>query len=342
MHMQTRIEIADLEHWRAAVAEAVKVLRDGGVVALPTETVYGLAADASNPAAVAKIFEVKERPAFDPLIVHLAEASDLGKAAAVPRETAAVAGRLTAAFWPGPLTLVLPKSEEIPDIVTSGLPTVAVRVSKHEVMRLAARQLGRPLAAPSANRFGRISPTSAAAVTSELGGRIPLIIDGGACAEGLESTIVAIEPGEKRPVLRVLRPGPVTSEQLRKFGRVVKGCRVTDHPEAPGQFESHYAPRTPLLLFDRPDDFFPEPGKKYALLSYRGDPKDGYIDRHEWAGVEVLSPGRGKLAEAAVRFFFALRRLDAGGADAIVAEPVSEAGLGRAIMDRLRRAAAGK
>lgn len=339
--METRVEIADFENWRAAAAEAVKALKAGEIVAVPTETVYGLAADAFNAEAVAKVFEVKERPSFDPLIVHLAKASDLARVAEVPEEIAPTVRRLTTAFWPGPLTLVLPKTPAVPDIVTSGLPTVAVRVSKHEVMRAIAKDLGNPVAAPSANRFGRISPTSAGAVMAELGGRIPLIIDGGACADGLESTIVAVEAGEKRPTIRILRPGPVTREQLREFGRVVKAGRVTDRPEAPGGLEAHYAPAPPLLLFDRPEDFVPEAGKRYGLLSYRGEPRDGYHGRHAWAHVEILSPGRGKLAEAAVRFFFALRKLDASGVDAIVAEPVSEVGLGVAIMDRLRRAAAG-
>lgn len=339
--METRIQVADFEDWRTAVASAVEVLSGGGVVALPTETVYGLAADAFNPEAVAEVFAVKERPSFDPLIVHLGSADDLERVAVVPEEIAPTVRALTGKYWPGPLTLVLPKHEDVPDLVTSGLPTVAVRLSKHEVMRQVARDLGRPLAAPSANRFGRISPTSAAAVMSELGGRIPLIIDGGACSDGLESTIVAVEPGEKRPILRLLRPGPVTREQLRKIGRVVKSGRVTDRPEAPGTLEAHYAPRTPLLFFDDPEDFVPEEGKRYALLSYRGEARDGYLERHEWSEVAVLSPGSGKLAEAAVRFFYVLRELDACGADAIVAEPVSDVGLGSAIMDRLRRAAAG-
>jgi L-threonylcarbamoyladenylate synthase len=200
--------------------------------------------------------------------------------------------------------------------------------------------LGNPIAAPSANRFGRISPTSASATEVELGGRIPLIVDGGACREGLESTIVAVETGERRPQLRVLRAGPVTREQLRKFGKVVKGRRVTDRPEAPGQVESHYAPRTPLMLFERIEEFRPEPGKRYGLLSYRGEGKRSWVEAYDWAEIEVLSPGSGKLAEASVRLFYAMRRLDEAGLDGIVAEPVSEVGLGVAIMDRLRRAAA--
>ena len=338
--MQTRVEIADFENWRKAAEMAVGELKAGEIVAVPTETVYGLAADAFNTEAVAKVFEAKERPAFDPLIVHLASAGDLDLVAAVPEEIAPVVGKLAGKYWPGPLTMVLPKKDAVPDIVTSGLPTVAVRVSKHEVMRAIAKGLGRPLAAPSANRFGRISPTSASAVWSELEGRIPLIIDGGACANGLESTIITIEAGEKGPTIRILRPGPVTREELREFGRVVKAGRVTDKPEAPGTLDSHYAPTLPVLLFDSPKDFVPEEGKNYALLSYRGEARDGYVDRHEWAKVEILSPGKGKLAEAAVRFFFALRALDIKGIDAIVAEPVSDVGLGFAIMDRLRRAAA--
>lgn len=333
------MEIADFENWRTAAGEAVKELAAGGVVAVPTETVYGLAADAFNAEAVAKVFEAKERPTFDPLIVHIARAKDLEQVAVVPEELKSVVGQLSAAFWPGPLTLVLPKHEAVPDIVTSGLPTVAVRVSNHEVMRFITKELG-PVAAPSANRFGRISPTSAGAVMKELGGRIPLIIDGGACSVGLESTIIAIEPGEKRATFRLLRPGPVPREELRKIGRVVKAGRVTDHPEAPGTLESHYAPGVPVLLFEKPEDFVPEEGVNYGLLSYRGDAKDGYVDRHEWAKIEILSPGKGKLAEGAVRFFFTMRALDIKGIDAIVAEPVSEVGLGRAIMDRLRRAAA--
>ena len=338
--MQTRVEIADFEDWRTAAGEAVKVLAEGGVVALPTETVYGLAADAFNAEAVAKVFEVKERPSFDPLIVHLAKAKDLSRVAEVPEELEAVVNKLTSTFWPGPLTLVLPKSDEVPDVVTSGLPTVAVRLSKHEVMREVAKGLGNPVAAPSANRFGRISPTSTAAVLTELEGRIPLVIDGGACAEGLESTIVAVETENGNPLLRLLRPGPVTREDLRKIAKVVKAGRITDKPEAPGRLESHYAPTTPLLLFAEPGDFKPEEGKRYGLLSYRGEEKDGYVGLHDWAQVEVMSPGTGKLAEAAVRFFFLLRKLDEAGYDAIVAEPVSKDRLGAAIMDRLGRAAA--
>jgi L-threonylcarbamoyladenylate synthase len=339
--VETLVEIADFEDWRTAVDAAVKVLRAGEVVALPTETVYGLAADAFNEEAVAKIFEVKERPSFDPLIVHLGQKRDLKRVAEVPEELADLVKKLISEFWPGPLTLVLPKKAEVPDIVTSGLPTVAVRMSKHEVMRGAAKELGNPIAAPSANIFGRISPTSASAVMSELGGRIPLIVDGGACADGLESTIVAVDMDGGKPVLWMLRPGPVTREDLRKFARVAKPKSSGDQPEAPGRMEGHYAPRTPLLLFDKPEDFVPEEGKSYALLSLRGEEKDGYVGKHEWAVTEVMSPGSGKVSEVGVRLFHLLRKLDESGVDAIVAEPVGKARLGAAVMDRLQKAAAG-
>lgn len=337
--MDTKQVVADFEDWREAVDEAVALLQQGEVVALPTETVYGLAADAFNAEAAAKVFEVKERPSFDPLIVHIGHKRDLDLVAEVPEELDEVVDGLIDAFWPGSLTIVLPKKPEIPDLVTSGLPSVAVRMSSHEVMRGVARQL--PIAAPSANRFGRISPTSADAVMEELGGKIPLIVDGGACRDGLESTIVAPEMTEKGPILRLLRPGPIAKEDLRKIAKVVKPKRKKeDHIEAPGQVESHYAPGTPLLLMEKGVEFEPEEGKKYGLLSYRGEGRNSLVDLIDWAEIEVLSPGKGKLAEGAVRLFYCLRKLDAAGLDLIVAEPVSETGVGVAMMDRLRRAAA--
>lgn len=336
----TRIITAEDEDMKEAVAEAAALLAAGEVVAVPTETVYGLAADAFSAEAVAKVFAVKERPEFDPLIVHVASVRDLPLVAEVPEEIEETVRSLVGAFWPGPLTLVLPKAAGVPDLVTSGLPTVAVRQSGGLIFRAIGKALGRPIAAPSANRFGRISPTSATAVMKELGGRIPLIVDGGACREGLESTIVKVEAGEKRPLLRVLRAGPVTKEDLQKFGKVVMEKKVAERPDVPGQLESHYAPRTPLYLFDKPQDFRPEAGKRYGLISYRGDPKAGYLDLHDWEQVEELSPGSGKLPEAAIRLFHVMRLMDEAGLDGIVCEPVSEVGLGVAIMDRLRRASA--
>ncbi len=340
---ETRIVQVTDDEMKQAVTEACALLRAGEIVALPTETVYGLAADAFNPEAVAKVFAAKERPSFDPLIVHIASRGDLKNVAIVPEEIAEAVAKLTAAFWPGPLTLILPKHPDVPDLVTSGLPTVAVRQSAHPVFRAINKELGRPIAAPSANRFGRISPTSASAVMKELDGRIPLIVDAGACGEGLESTIISIAAREgKKPIFHLHRPGPITREQLQDFGKVEKVReKAGDLPHAPGQLPSHYAPHTPLVLLENPGDFKPEPGKKYGLLSYRGEDDSPYVALHEWDQVESLSPGSGKLAEAAIRLFFAMRRLDEAGLDMIIAEPVSETGLGVAIMDRLRRAAGG-
>jgi len=330
------------EDLRAAVAQAVELLRTGEVVALPTETVYGLAADAFNADAVAKIFTAKERPSFDPLIVHVVGFKGVEQVADVPRNVEKILRRLAQEFWPGPLTIVLPKNSSVPDIVTSGLDTIAVRQSASPVMKAVIQSLGSPLAAPSANRFGSISPTSSAAVMAELEGRIPLIVDAGACSEGIESTIIKIEPNLQKPVLRILRAGPITKEQLQRFGKIEYGERLSSEdgkPEVPGQLASHYAPRTPLRLLEKPEDFKPEEGKTYALLSYRQKAKDGYLKLHDWETIMALSSGSGKMPEAAVRLFFVMRQLDNAGVDEIICEPVAERGLGVAIMDRLRRAA---
>ncbi|GAA5135911.1 L-threonylcarbamoyladenylate synthase [Prosthecobacter algae] len=323
-----------------AVEEAVRLLQAGDVVALPTETVYGLAADALNPQAVAKIFEVKERPTFDPLIVHLADIKMLDLVADIPEEVKKTVARLIERYWPGPLTLLLPKKACVPDLVTAGLPTVAVRISSHPIFKRVASALNKPIAAPSANRFGAISPTSASAVLAELGGRIPLIVDGGACLHGLESTIIKVTPATPKNLITIVRPGPVTPEDLKLYGRLERMTRtvVDGASEAPGQLASHYAPRTPLRLLSKPSDFTPEEGKRYALMSYRGEEKDGYLDLADFEQVMVLSPGNGKLPEAAVRFFYVLRELDKLGVDEIIAEPMLEHGMGVAMMDKLRRA----
>ncbi len=324
-----------------AVEEAVRLLRAGEVVALPTETVYGLAADALNPAAVAKIFEAKGRPSYDPLIVHIADKKQLDTVAEVPEAIQKTVIQMIERFWPGPLTLVLPKKACVPDSVTAGLPSVAVRVSSNPIFKRIIQGLEKPIAAPSANRFGAISPTSANAVLAELDGRIPLIVDGGACMHGLESTIIKIEAGSPKPMITVLRPGPITVEDLKLYGKVQVLSRsvIDEATEAPGQLASHYAPRTPLRLLSKPSDFTPVEGKRYALMSYRGEEKDGYLDLAEFEEIMVLSPGNGKLPEAAVRFFYILRTLDQLGVDEIIAEPMFEHGMGIAMMDRLRRAA---
>ena len=327
-----------------AVEEAVRLLREGEVVALPTETVYGLAANALDAAAVAKIFEAKERPTFDPLIVHLPHKDQLDLVAEVPAEIALTLKKMTERFWPGPLTILLPKKPIVPDIVTAGLPTVAVRVSSNPIFRRVINALDKPLAAPSANRFGSISPTSASAVLAELDGRIHLIVDAGACMFGLESTIIKIEPGSPKMFITIVRPGPITAEDLKLYGKVRYATRtvVDEATEAPGQLASHYAPKTPLRLLERPSDFIPEEGKRYALMSYRGEEKDGYLNLTDWEEVMMLSPGNGKLPEAAVRFFYVLRALDKLGVDEIIAEPLHEHGMGIAMMDKLRRASVRK
>ncbi|MEI6561094.1 MAG: L-threonylcarbamoyladenylate synthase [Verrucomicrobiota bacterium] len=313
------------ESLACAVAEACRFLGAGEPVALPTETVYGLAADALRPDAVLKIFEAKERPFFDPLIVHLPDLDWLERLAAIPADDTALVQRLTACFWPGPLTLVLPRRDLVPDMVASGLPTVALRMSAHPVFRAVVAAFGRPLAAPSANRFGRISPTAAAHVMSELAGRIPLVVEGGATAHGVESTIAAVAGGR----IEILRSGPVTREELAEFAEVT-APGVVAKPVAPGQLKSHYAPRTPLRLTEHPQ---PVPGKRCGLLAWQSAAPG-------FETVEILS-ANGDLREAATRLFAAMRRLDEAGLDLILAEPVPETGLGVAILDRLRKAAHG-
>jgi L-threonylcarbamoyladenylate synthase len=308
-------------------ARAVTLLREGEVVALPTETVYGLAADALNAIAVAKIFEAKERPRFDPLIVHLPDRDWLEEVADLAAQDPRLIEKLADAFWPGPFTLVLPKREMVPDIVTAGLDTVAVRISAHPVFNKIIGVLATPLAAPSANRFGRISPTAAAHVLDELGGRIPLIVDGGPTEHGLESTIVAPRNGR----LEVLRRGPISESELTQFGEVVV-VGPSHPPQAPGQFPSHYAPRTPLVVVDDAESFVPDSEKRVGLLAWKSTGGPGFAE------VRRLSEPQG-LAEAAANLFRHLRELDNLGLDLIVAEELPEEGLGAAINDRLRRAA---
>jgi len=332
----------------ATVDATVGALANGEVVALPTETVYGLAADALRTDAVLKIFEAKERPFFDPLIVHLPSRDWLERVANIPDESRSLVEALIARFWPGPLTLVLPRTPIVPDLVTAGLETVAVRMSAHPIFGLVAQRFGKPLAAPSANRFGRISPTTAAHVHSELAGRIPIIVDGGPTEHGIESTIVTVE-GER---LRLLRAGPVTPEEIAETFRAARrGPEAADggsefllqveeslllKPQAPGQLKSHYAPRTPLALVENSAEWIRDrAGLRCGLLamSPRKDADYARFDSVEW-----LSPS-GNLREAAATLFARLRRLDEAGLDAIVAERIAEEGLGIAIMDRLRKAA---
>ena len=305
---------------------AVELLRAGELVALPTETVYGLAAEALNPIAVAKIFEAKERPKFDPLIVHLPERDWLERVAEVPRQDRQLIETLTAKLWPGPFTIVLPKRDIIPDLVTAGLETVAIRISANQVFSETIRAFSKPLAAPSANRFGRVSPTTAQHVMDELSGRIPLIIDAGPTEHGIESTIVAVRDG----MIDILRRGPITQEQLSQFGEVNVDSSA-GKISAPGQLPSHYAPKTPLRLVDDAQEF-KGPGRT-ALLTW-----NPISDEKRFVAVRRLSAQQ-DLREAATNLFRYLRELDALNVDLIVAERVPRQGLGAAILDRLERAA---
>ncbi len=292
-------------------AAAAALLREGGLVALPTETVYGLGAWARDPVAVRRIFAQKGRPADHPLIVHLPDAGHLDRWARVPAAHRARAAALAAAFWPGPLTLVLPRAPGVPDEVTGGLPTVGLRVPAHPLALATLAALGDGIAAPSANRFGRISPTTAAHVHAEFGDAVA-ILDGGPCAVGVESTIVDLSG----PVPAVLRHGGVPVEALLPH----TGPLGTSDTVAPGTLAAHYAPRTGLLISDRP-------AEEAARLRAAG------------RRVAVL-PATAAPAHAR-DLYRKLRELDALGVDILIAEPAREEGLGRAINDRLRRAAVG-
>ena len=312
---------------------AVELLRRGDVVALPTETVYGLAASASNPTAVAKIFAAKERPRFDPLIVHLPNRDWLARVADLPASDRELILQLTDNFWPGPFTIVLSKRDSVPDIVTAGLDTVAVRISAHRVFTEIVREFGEPLAAPSANRFGRVSPTTAQHVLDELDGRIPMVVDGGPTNHGIESTIVAVRGGE----IGILRRGPITDEQLSEFADIV-GETVAQKISAPGQLPSHYMPATPLRLVINAEAYLPQKNRRTGLLAWNSAFRNSQSSQMKgFAAVRNLSE-RGDLREAAVNLFRYLRELDALGLDLIVAERIPSRGLGAAIMDRLERA----
>lgn len=311
--MRTRVLAADA----AGVMEAARLIRAGRPIAVPTETVYGLAADATSSVAVARVYEAKGRPAFNPLIVHVSDMEAVERVAVLDD----VARSLAARHWPGPLTLVLParQGSSVVSLVTAGLPTVGVRVPAHAAMRAVLDAVGRPLAAPSANRSGRISPTRAEHVVRSLGRRVELVLDGGPSAVGIESTIVAVVDG----IARVLRVGAVPVDELgvpTSLEMSRSGAEGT--VEAPGQLASHYAPGKPLRL--------------EATSARHGEWLIGF---GPVAGDATLS-ATGDATEAAGRLFDRLHEADASDRPAIAVAPVPEAGLGVAINDRLRRAAA--
>lgn len=300
----------------AAITAAADLLRGGQIVAIPTETVYGLAADASNPAAVAKIYAAKGRPDFNPLIVHVPD-----KAAATNlADFGDMANRLATAFWPGPLTMVLPFREGAPiaKAVTAGLSTIAIRCPAHPVMQAVLAKSGLNLAAPSANRSGGISPTRAAHVLSSLGGAVPLILDAGPCAAGLESTIVAA----RSDGWQILRPGPVTVEDIEAVLQCPPMSAVDNKIEAPGQLTSHYSPSKPV-----------------RLNAHSAKPNEWLIGFGAVSGDENLSP-LGDLAVAAAHLFEALHNADSSDREMIAVAPIPDHSIGVAINDRLARAAA--
>ena len=306
-----------------AVADAARILRQGGLVAFPTETVYGLGANARDDRAVARVFEAKGRPRFNPLIVHVADAARAGEIVALDDRARALAAR----FWPGPLSLVLPRRADagISPLAASGLDTLAVRAPAHPVAQALLEAAGAPVAAPSANPAGGVSPTCAAHVADGLGGRVDAVLDGGPCAVGLESTVVDLSA--TRPVL--LRPGGVPAEALAQILGPLDAPAggAGEKPRSPGRLESHYAPGLPVRIGAETA----RPGE--ALLSFGVHRLTGF------AAERNLSPA-GDLREAAANLFAHLRALDRPDYAGIAAMPVPETGLGAAIMDRLRRAAA--
>jgi L-threonylcarbamoyladenylate synthase len=323
--MKTVIVDAQKDLHRAVTA-AAEVLHRKDLVALPTETVYGLAGNALEPEAVAKIFEAKERPFFDPLIIHVENTEWLARLTCPPKGATSILETLVERFWPGPLTILFPKSDLVPHLVTAGLQQVAIRMPRHPVFLEVLRAFGKPLAAPSANRFGRVSPTRAEHVFEELGSRIPLILDAGPTTVGLESTIVRVHPDK----IEILRQGPVSEEDLAEIAPT-RVLTVSEKIEAPGQTASHYAPEKPV--------YFLAPGvigaktRNDALICW------GPIRHGEYFSVvRSLSETR-DLRVAAQRLFSLLREVDRLDIRRIYIEAVPELGLGKAIMDRMRRAA---
>ena len=315
-------------HSSPLIHHASEILRAGGVVAMPTETVYGLACDALNEKAAARVFEIKGRPRFDPLIVH---AADGQQARSLVSHWPDWAEQLAQRFWPGPLTLVLPRADHVPDIVTAGLDTVALRIPNHAMAIDLIRAAGTPLAAPSANRFGAISPTTAAHVRADLGSDIDLILDGGPCGTGVESTIVTVDA--QGPLL--LRPGGTPPEVIESIlGKLRIASDSEKRPTAPGMLPRHYAPRTPMTLVTDAAAIAPEHAQGSGLLTLA--PVSPAIGARFASCVSLSDTGDLRIAAAAL--FAAMRNLDAMHLPRLFAVSVPEQGLGTAINDRLRRA----
>lgn len=309
----------------SSTEEAARWLKEGHLVAMPTETVYGLAGNALDHAAVVRIFETKERPLYNPLIVHVASVEEVRH---LVRVWPAGLDRLTRMFWPGPLTILLQRNELVPDLVTAGLDRVAIRIPDHPLALDLIRACGFPLAAPSANLFSRISPTTAEHVQRQLDGRIPYILDGGPCTIGLESTII----GEEQGHWSIYRQGAITAPDLEAFLGRVRLQEERSPIAAPGMLPMHYAPRTPLHFGEIDPEDPRLKKKKVGLLLFQ--------QRRSTPTPQLVLAPDGDPRTAARYLYAALHQLDAMGLDAILAEPAPDLGLGRAINDRLQRAAA--
>lgn len=307
-----------------SVSEAARLLKEGEVVAIPTETVYGLAGNAFEPKALAKIFAAKERPTFDPLIVHIA---DIAQLTDIAKDIPDAAYKLASAYWPGPMTMILPKKDCIPDLCTSGLPSVAMRFPSHPVAQAIIKESGLPLAAPSANLFKHVSPTTAEHVAAQLADRIAGIVDGGACSVGVESSIISLV-GEPT----VLRPGAVTPEMFAKILGEVKVKESTSKPgqamAAPGQCDTHYKPQVPLYFGKVPEGFtLPAHTVRIAFGNQEGP-----------IPATVNLSKTGDMTEATAKLYAYMHDLDLPEYDLILVDPIPNTGVGMALNDRLKRA----
>lgn len=307
------------------IKRAAEEIKSGEIVAFPTETVYGLGANGLNPTAVAKIFEVKNRPSFNPLILHIASTNQLYDLVSIKNPKVE---KLVAAFWPGPLTLVLPKKEIVPEIVTAGNFTVAIRMPKHPVAIELIKASGKPIAAPSANTFGFLSPTTAEHVEKQLGQKVSFILDGGKSNVGVESTIIEVCDDK----IYLLRPGGITTETIEEVcGNIEAKQPNLNNPNSPGQLLHHYAPKVPIKFLNEVNEKEVK-DKKLAGLFFAEN-----ITSLKFEHVEILSPS-GELHEAAANLFHHLHLLESLQVDLIIVESIKEEGLGIAIMDRLRKA----
>ncbi len=314
-----------LEATKENIEKASDDIKEGNIVAFPTETVYGLGANGLDPIAVAKIFEAKNRPSFNPLILHLSKKESIEKICKINRD---VVFKLVDNFWPGPLTLVLPKKEIVPDIVTAGHDTVAVRMPNHPVARKLIEKSECPIAAPSANSFGYLSPTSAKHVEEQLGDKVGIILDGGDSYVGVESTILQIEDDK----IMLLRPGGLSVEELEKVvGKIERKKADPANPNAPGMLKHHYAPKVPIKFIDNINVLELE-GKRIGGLFLKENRYKFKFDEIRFLSAE------GSTHEAAANLFKYLHELESSGVDLILTEQIEEKGLGTAIMDRLKKA----